>query len=68
MSRFRLPFALQAPVTVDFPGFGGVTGTRKLSQGKKEWASGSQDCPFKTRAVFPPRHRPRQVLQPRSTV
>lgn len=64
MSRFRLPFALQAPVAVGFRGFGSVTGTRKLSQGEEEGASGSQNCPFKTRAVFPTPRWLRQVQRP----
>ena len=50
------PFlSVPVPVAVDFPVFVGVPGTRKRSQAKKEWASGSRDCRFKTRALFPPR-------------
>lgn len=56
VSRFRLPFALQAPVAIGFRGFGDVIGTRKLSR-EEEGANGSQNCPFKTPAVFPPRRR-----------
>lgn len=50
VSSFRLPFALQTPVAVGFRGFGGVTGTRKLSRGE-EGANDSQNCPFRPRCV-----------------
>lgn len=52
VSRFRLPFAFQAPVAVGFRGFGGVLGTRTLSRGD-EGANGTQKCPFKTPGCVP---------------
>lgn len=55
-------------MAVGFLGFGGVIGTRKLSRGEEEGAGGSQKCLFKTRAVFLPRLRLRQVQLPWATV